>query len=389
MLISGIILLRYDSQEGNKNMRKVLFLIHDLGQGGAEKVLVNLVNHMDYSKFDITVMTLFDCGENKQFLRPEITYKYWKKKMFPGNSHFMKLFNPEQLHKMIIKEKYDIEIAYLEGPCARVVSGCMNPDVKLVSWIHSDQKSAKVTAISFRSIQEAKYCYGRFDEIISVSQDVQKNFQKALYLNGNYKVLYNTANSEEILQKANEKIEAVNFKDSETKIVAVGKLEENKGFDRFLRIIDWLLKEEYKVHLYILGDGPMRPQLEKYIADNHMEQYVELLGYQLNPYKYMAKCDLFVCASYAEGFSTATTEALILGIPVCTVDVSGMKEMLGENNEYGIIVQNDEKALYEKIKLLVGNENLLRHYKKQAEKRGIMFNTEKTVAEVESMLLSL
>ena len=370
-------------------MRKVLFLIHDLGQGGAEKVLVNLVNHMDYSKFDITVMTLFDCGENKQFLRPEITYKYWKKKMFPGNSHFMKLFNPEQLHKMIIKEKYDIEIAYLEGPCARVVSGCMNPDVKLVSWIHSDQKSAKVTAISFRSIQEAKYCYGRFDEIISVSQDVQKNFQKALYLNGNYKVLYNTANSEEILQKANEKIEAVNFKDSETKIVAVGKLEENKGFDRFLRIIDWLLKEEYKVHLYILGDGPMRPQLEKYIADNHMEQYVELLGYQLNPYKYMAKCDLFVCASYAEGFSTATTEALILGIPVCTVDVSGMKEMLGENNEYGIIVQNDEKALYEKIKLLVGNENLLRHYKKQAEKRGIMFNTEKTVAEVESMLLSL
>ena len=50
-------------------MKKILFLIHDLGQGGAEKVLVNLVNHMDYSKFDITVMTLFDCGENKQFLQ--------------------------------------------------------------------------------------------------------------------------------------------------------------------------------------------------------------------------------------------------------------------------------------------------------------------------------
>lgn len=133
----------------------------------------------------------------------------------------------------------------------------------------------------------------------------------------------------------------------------------------------------------------MRAQLEKYIADNHMKQYVELLGYQLNPYKYMVKCDLFVCASYSEGFSTATTEALILGIPVCTVEVAGMKEMLGENNEYGIIVQNDEKALYKKIKLLVERKDLLEHYKKQAEKRGIMFSTEKTVAEVERMLLSL
>ena len=56
---------------------------------------------------------------------------------------------------------------------------------------------------------------------------------------------------------------------------------------------------------------------------------VTLLGYQTNPYKYVAKCDLFVCASFAEGFSTAATEALIVGTPVCTVEVSGMKEMLG------------------------------------------------------------
>ena len=72
-----------------------------------------------------------------------------------------------------------------------------------------------------------------------------------------------------------------------------------------------------------------------------MDTYVDFLGYQTNLYKYVAKCDLFVCASHAEGFSTAATEALILGVPVCTVEVSGMKEMLGENNEYGIITEND------------------------------------------------
>ena len=50
-------------------MKKILFIIHDLGHGGAEKVLVNLVNHMDRNKFDITVMSLFDVGVNKQFLK--------------------------------------------------------------------------------------------------------------------------------------------------------------------------------------------------------------------------------------------------------------------------------------------------------------------------------
>ena len=55
-------------------MKKVLFLIHDLGQGGAEKVLVNLVNHMDLTRFDVTVMSLFGGGINEQFLKPEIKY---------------------------------------------------------------------------------------------------------------------------------------------------------------------------------------------------------------------------------------------------------------------------------------------------------------------------
>ena len=88
---------------------------------------------------------------------------------------------------------------------------------------------------------------------------------------------------------------------------------------------------------------------------------VTLLGYQTNPYKYVAKCDLFVCASFAEGFSTAATEALIVGTPVCTVEVSGMKEMLGENNEWGVVTENDDEALYHGIKQLLDEPSLLAH----------------------------
>ena len=138
-----------------------------------------------------------------------------------------------------------------------------------------------------------------------------------------------------------------------------------------------------------MGEGANYDSLKKYVDDNYLNESIIFLGYQENPYKFIANCDLFVCASLREGFSTAATEALIVGTPVCTVEVSGMKEMLGENNEYGVVTENNEEALYEGIKMLLDNPDLLAHYKKQAEIRGKEFSAEKTVKAVEDMLLSL
>lgn len=371
------------------DMKKILFLIHDLGQGGAEKVLVNLVNNMDHTKFDITVMTLFDHGENRQFLGDKIHYKTWCKKMLPGNSYIMKLLSPQQLHKLIIKDHYDIEVSYLEGPCARIISGCTDESVKLVSWIHIEQYTTKRAVASFRSRNEASACYKRFDKIISVSKTVEMDFQKVLNIDAAYQVLYNTNESEKIRKLSEEKITEDIYRENVVNLVGVGKLLKSKGFDRVLRITKQLISANNLIHLYILGEGPEKETLQNYIKNNGLENNVTLLGYQINPYKYISRCDLFVCASHAEGFSTAATEALILGVPVCTVEVSGMKEMLGENNEYGIVTENDDEALYEGIRCLVESPELLRYYKKQAQKRGDMFSTEKTVAEVENMLLML
>ena len=370
-------------------MEKVLFLIHDLGQGGAEKVLVNLVNNMDHTKFDITVMTLFDYGENRQFLGDKIHYKTWCKKMIPGNSHIMKLLSPQQLHKLIIKDHYDIEVSYLEGPCARIISGCTDESVKLVSLIHIEQHTMKRAIASFRNQNEAMTCYKRFHKIISVSKTVEMDFQKVLNVVASYQVLYNTNESKKIRKFSEESITVDMDPQNTVNIVGVGKLLKSKGFDRLLRITKQLLEENYSVHTYILGEGPEKETLQNYIENNGMEKKVTLLGYQINPYKYISKCDLFVCASHAEGFSTAATEALILGVPVCTVEVSGMKEMLGQNNEYGIVTENNDESLYEGIRCLLKSPELLNHYKKQARKRGDMFSTEKTVAEVEDMLLML
>ena len=368
--------------------KRVLFLIHDLGQGGAEKVLVNLVNHLDKSKFDISVIALFGGGVSQQFLEDDIHYCSVYSRNIPANSRWMKLFTPKQLHKKYIKEQYDIEVSYLEGPCSRIISGCPNKNTRLVSWIHTKYINKTDIIKPFRNLKETLMCYNSFDYTACVSSDVKTSFCNFLDFKSPCGVLYNTIESEKIKQMSTEKT-AIDMPKDVFKIIAVGSLKKVKRFDRLLRITKRLKCEGKKIHTYIVGDGTLKNDFLHYIDENDLVNEVTLLGYDTNPYKYLSKSDLFVCSSQTEGFSTAATEALIVGTPVCTVDVSGMKEMLGDNNEYGVITENSEEALYAGIKQLLEDSDLLEEYRKRAQKRGERFEIDKTIAAVENMFYNL
>lgn len=370
-------------------MKKILFLIHDLGQGGAEKVLVNLVNNLDRSKFDISVTALFGGGVNEQFLAPDIHFHAVFPKEVPGNSKLMKLLTPKQLHKLCVKEHYDIEVSYLEGPSARVISGCEDVNTKLVCWIHSTITSIDNAASSFRSIQETRVCYSSFHQIICVSKWTQQTFMDVFPELSTVKVLYNTIESSKILEQSRLPITDNLFRNDEIKLVAVGSMKPVKAFDRLIRIHGRLKEAGYPVHTYFLGIGPDFEKLKHLAAELGHSKTITFLGYDTNPYKYEAKANLFVCCSLSEGFSTAATESLIVGTPVCTVEVSGMKEMLGENNKFGIVTENNEDALYQGIKELLDQPVLLAHYKAMATERGAMFSTKETVCAVQEMLLNL
>lgn len=370
-------------------MKKVLFMIPNLSVGGAEKVLVNLVNNMDKSKFDITVQTLFAGGVNEQFLKKHIKYKYCFKKTFKGNSQILKLFSPETLYKKFIKDHYDIIVSYLEGPTARIVSGCNDKDTKLVSWIHIQQENAKNASYSFRSYEEAKKCYEKYNHTVCVSEYVMNDFVNIFDFKNSIEVLYNTNETAEIVKLSQEEVEENVFSDDEIKICVVGKISKRKGCDKIVSIQKKFKEEGLKTHFYFLGVGTDEDFVRNFIKENNIEDTVTLLGYQTNPYKYIAKTDMFVCASLAEGFSTAATEALVLGVPVVTVEVSGMKEMLGDNNEHGIVTDNNEDSLYEGIKKMITTQGMLDDYKKRALERGKFFSTEKTTQAVENMLENL
>lgn len=366
-------------------MIKVLFLIHDLGAGGAENVLVNLVNNMDSSQFDISLHALFGGGVNRKRLASNVKYIESFPYAVPGNSKLMKLFSPKLLHRLLIKDQYDIEVSYLEGPSARIISGCKNGKTKRVTWIHS--KLNKISAASsFYSFSEAEKCYESFDSIVCVSKGIENSF-KELFPKTNSRILLNTIDSRKIKELSEKKtIEKKN--NGVTELIAVGTLKKVKGFSRLINIVKRFSDENYNICLKICGDGPQKSELMNQIQRLNIEDKVKLLGFQSNPYQFMKNADLFVCSSYSEGYSTVTAEALILGLPVCTTKVPGMDELLG-NNEFGMITENSEEDLYMGIKKLLDNPSLLDSYRKQAEFRGESLGINNTVDNVQNFLKEL
>lgn len=371
-------------------MISVLFLIPTLDRGGAENVLVNLVNNMDQSKFRITVQTLFDKDSQKDRLRPGIEYRSFLYRQFHGNSRLQARLPAGLLYRLIVGKRYDIVVSYLEGPTAHILSGCPYGDTKKVAWFHVEMDRDRQFSAGFRSKEAALAAYRAFDRVVYVADSVKNSIERVAGQPFEHShVLYNTVNTAEIKQKAQEDIPDSCFDAACRNIVSVGRIIPAKGYDRLVRIHKRLIEEGYPCRFFILGEGSDRKELEQFLLENGLSETFTFLGFQENPYRFVSKADLFVCSSRREGFSTAVSEALVLGVPVVSTNCSGAYELLGKENAYGIVAENDEDSLYSGIKRLLDDPALLAHYREKALERGRHFDTVHTVRAVEEMLLSL
>ena len=127
--------------------------------------------------------------------------------------------------------------------------------------------------------------------------------------------------------------------------MAVGRLSPEKGYLHLIRSCKKLKNNNARFHLTILGEGPERERLMRYIDESGLKEHVTLQGAVANPYSWMKRADVIICSSQYEGLSTVVQEAIILGKPVITTPCGGMKDLLGES-EYGMIVESDEDGLY-------------------------------------------
>lgn len=367
-------------------MIKILFFIDTLAGGGAEKVLRTLVNNMDQSKFSITVQTLEEVNPH-EYLVPGIRYKAinrcktaFGKKLF----HFWIRLCAELkwLYPLYIRDDYDIEVAYLECGPTKILAGSTNKKALKLAWVHCDL--IKKEGIAAQAEKQKKH-YRAYDKVICVSENVKDSVVSLFGLESEAVVLYNVNDEEEILEKA--KAFDVPMTDG-ANLVAVGRLSMEKGFDRLILACAMLKQNGNRFQLRILGEGPERQSLEEQIRKYYLEGQVKLLGFQANPYPYMAAADIVVIPSKYEGFSTVATEALILGKPVVTTPCSGMRELLGDS-QYGLITEDSVEGIYSGMKKMLEDPTLRESYAQAAAQRGKAFSKAERIAETENFFRSV
>ncbi len=326
-------------------MINILFHIDTLVGGGAEKVLCNLVNHMDQNRFDITVQTVY-LDDAAKYLADGIHYK----SIYPSkNKFYQMLYRVEAalglVYPLHMKDDYDIEVAYLEFGPTKVIASSTNKKAKKIAWVHCDFDIAIKDKEAF--VKKTASQYKKFDKIACVSEKCKDSFVSMFGNNPEVRVVYNVIDDKEILEKASQPIKGVNK--NRFTLCTVGRLSAPKNYLRLLKTAYKLHGDGFDFDLWFIGDGEQRDSIEGYIREHDMGSYVTLFGFQKNPYPYMKAADLLVCSSNYEGLSTFVAEGLILGKPIITTDCSGMHELL-DGYPYGIITPNEDRAFYCGIK---------------------------------------
>ncbi len=377
-------------------MKNILFVLPSLTIGGLERVQVTLANALAKAGHNVTVIT-FDEGEDlAKELLPEVTFRHVRPKPHPimqkipyvrdkfyDSGLWETRASAKELYRYYVgKEQYDVEIAFFRGRSVKIISGSTNPNSVKLAWVHNDYTKCGGVTANFKSLDDLKKAYKAFDGIVAVSKEAAEKFRIAIGYAGSVSVLYNPIPAEEILHKATEPCE---LKKDRFTVVAVGRLVQQKGFDRLVDAFVAAKKKTKKdAALWIVGEGEDRPMLEQKISESG-DPSIRLLGAKTNPFPYMAQTDLCVCSSRFEGFNLTVAEALILGKPVLSTVCTGPCEIL-EDGKYGLLCENSTEGLTDALSAIFSDPEKLDSYRALAAERGKFFNADRVAGTLLELL---
>lgn len=325
--------------------KKVLFITGPLNGGGAERVLVDVLRHWDRERADVDLLQVVG-GGILDVLVPEWVGRL---RAWPGYCRgFSLAYNlSRSLHiHWPLRHRlrracggsldgYDAVVSFLEGLpllCHALVAprSAVN-----VSWVHSDIYTAPYERAQFGSEDRERRAYAAMDVVVGVSDGVVKAFRRRFPSLDSVKLrtIYNPVDAEAICTQA--AAAPLDLKgghcDGVFDIVAVGRLTDQKRFDRLIRLARTLRERASRpFHITIIGDGELSDGLSRQIAAAGVSESVTLAGYAANPYGRMSDADLLVSCSYWESFSLVVAEAMVLGVPVLATRTAGPSELIGE-----------------------------------------------------------
>ncbi len=371
-------------------MKSIAFFVQWMLCAGVENALINLSNELVKSGNEVTIYVIKEKGE---FLKkiPEgvhlktIPMDEKVRKTIPvggttvtvreciSEKKYIDAFKFFVKHKLSktefaelnvnldaiprLEEQYDIAVNFhIHSPfLVWYLSEKVNASVKY-TWIHNDFET---TGYNISELKQYLKCVNHF---FAVSDQLSKEFINIFpEFEDKTTTALNIVPIDEIKKKADE-FYPDEYKDNhKLKLLTVGRLEEQKGYDIAIRVCAMLKAEGLEFEWYILGEGTQRKALEEIIVKENIENYFYLLGVKMNPYPYFKNCDIYVQTSKHEGYVTTVTEAKIFDKPIVTTDVSGAREQLIDGVN-GSITKIDVESVYTKLKNLMISEELRQKY---------------------------
>jgi glycosyltransferase involved in cell wall biosynthesis len=317
-------------------MRKILFILPNLSGGGAERVIVHICQSLEKGKYDI-ILALFQ----KQGVYFNLLPKYIR--LIDLNIPRIRNSLP-RLITLIRDEKPDFVFSTLTD--INMVLGFLGfffHKFYLIireSNIISLLKRSRIRRIIYKlCIQNANIVVAQSNDMIrDLTENFKCNIRKIIKIN-------NPVNIDYIESVINEPLD-IPFKSDRIILLAIGRLEYQKGFDMLLHTFSQLPnKNDYQV--VILGNGSMKEQLKKQSCEEGINDLVCFGNFVFNPYKYMAKADFLISSSRFEGFPNVVIEALACGTPVISnLYPGGINEIINDN--VGEIIDISDVNLFKK-----------------------------------------
>ncbi len=324
--------------------KKLLFTAYNLNIGGIETSLVNLLNNIDYSKYDVTLIL-----ERKEgILLNEINKNVIVKELKVSNfkiSFIRKIINfiRKLLFSLKYKNKFDFSCCYATYSYSGnklALIGSKNSSI----YVHSNYKDLyKSDFKKFKEFFDSRNI-DKFRNIIFVSFESRNDFLKYYpYLKDKTKVFNNFINVSKIINLSKETINEK--KPNNILFVYVGRLDDSsKKLSRAIEIV----KNIDEITLWMVGDGPDRAKYEKLVSDYDLKDRVLFIGEKKNPYPYIEKADYVILTSDYEGFPVIYLESLVLKKPIITT--IGVSSDHLNINDYAYIISKNNKKMIDDVK---------------------------------------
>lgn len=352
--------------EQNIPKKKILFRHRSLEMGGIENVLLAILNHLDQSKYEITLLLNYKQGEFLDRVPEGIrvlsigkgtqnfsknTTIYLLQKSLRRLKYFRFQKNPKAFYRKHQLLNLDFEVAFSHYMFNDILNS-PNLKSKKIFWFHGDLRNSGFTvAENNRFVQQM----AQFDTGVFVSHFSKNSIEKTwgVVLN-NSQVIYNLMPINEILEKSQQTQQDFGKID----FVSVGRLFHQKGFKDLLSAHIRLIEEGYPIKTLLIGEGNQRAELEKIIQDHNVADSFILGGYQQNPYFYIKTAFCFILPSYSEGYGLVVAEALLLDTYVLSTNVGGIPEIIASEDHGALFLPGPENVYTAMKKVLSEKESV-------------------------------